>query len=371
MRGHVRKRGETWSFVVDVTSEGPRRQKWKGGFRTRKEAERELRRYLVLVEAGGDPFPEEITLAVYTTRWLEHQRGRLRPSTHRRYGQLLAEATAVVGSLRLDRVRPAHVQQVMDQMTKRGLAPRTVIQARAVLGHAMRQAVAWGLIPVSPVQAVKPPKPERPQLEVPSSEQLLRLVEAAAGTMWELPILLAATTGARRGEVLATRWADIDWITGRVLITRALLRVDGELVLVEPKTARGRRQVTIPAFALDRLRPHRKEQAQRRLLIGPGWSDLDLICDRGDGGPIDPSSFTHAAKRLILQAGLPPATRLHDLRHGFATMLLGRGVHPAIASATLGHASPAFTMSVYQHILDGMTAQAAAAVEAAFGKVRS
>jgi integrase len=307
--------------VVDVAGDGRRRQKWKGGFRTRKEAERELRRYLVLLDAGGDPFPEEITLAAYTTRWLEHQRGRLRPSTHLRYGQLLTEATAVIGSLRLDRVRPAHVQQVMDRMTQRGLAPRTVIQARAVLGSAMRQAVAWGLIPVSPVQAVKPPKPERPHLEVPTAEESLRLINAAEGTMWELPLLLSATTGARRGEVLAARWGDLDLETGLVLITKAMQRVEGRLVLVEPKTARGRRQVTIPAFALDRLRLHRKEQAQRRLLIGPAWSDLDLICDRGDGGAIDPSSFTHAAKRLILQAGLPRATRLHDLRHGFATVL--------------------------------------------------
>lgn len=109
----------------------------------------------------------------------------------------------------------------------------------------MRQAVAWGLIPVSPVQAVRPPKPERPHLEVPTADHLVRLVESA-----------------------------------------------------------------------------------------PAWSDLDLICDRGDGGAIDPSSFTHAAKRLILRAGLPPATRLHDLSHAFATVLLGRGVHPAIASAT-------------------------------------
>jgi integrase len=202
---------------------------------------------------------------------------------------------------------------------------------------------------------------------VPTADHLVRLVEAAAGTMWEVPMLLSATTGARQGEVLAVRWADLDLETGRVLITRALQRAEGRLVLVEPKTARGRRQVTIPTFALDRLRVHRRDQAQRRLLIGPAWSDLDLICDRGDGGAIDPSSFTHAAKRLILRAGLPAATRLHDLRHAFATVLLGRGVHPAIASATLGHASPAFTMSVYQHVLDGMTAQAAAAVEAAFG----
>lgn len=66
-------------------------------------------------------------------------------------------------------------------------------------------------------------------------------------------------------------------------------------------------------------------------LIGPGWQDLDLVCERGDGGPLHPDSWTKAFKRLARQAGLPRATRLHDVRHGFATVLLARGVHPAIA----------------------------------------
>ena len=68
MNGHVRKRGETWSYVVDVGGDGPRRQKWKGGFRTKKEAERELRRYITRVESGGDPFPEDLTLGSYLDR---------------------------------------------------------------------------------------------------------------------------------------------------------------------------------------------------------------------------------------------------------------------------------------------------------------
>jgi len=371
MRGHVRKRGASWSFVVDVGEDGLRRQKWRGGFKTRKEAERQLRRYLVGVEAGGDPFPEDITVSTYLDRWLEHQRSRLRPGTHIRYVRLMKDVRTTIGRLRLDRVRPAHVQQVIDHMTERGLAPRTVVQARAVLGHALRQAVAWGLIPYNPVPAVRPPKPERPELQVPTAEQMLRLVEAAAGTPWGAPLLLAAMTGARRGEILALRWGDIDLDTGQMRITRSVQRVDGGLVFMEPKTSRSRRQITLPSAALEPLRQHRREQRERRLLVGPHWQDLDLVSDRGDGGPLHPDSWTKAFKRLAQKAGLPPGTRLHDVRHGFATVLLGRGVHPAIASAALGHASPAFTMTVYQHVLDGMTAQVAAAIDDAFGEVRS
>ncbi len=74
------------------------------------------------------------------------------------------------------------------------------------------------------------------------------------------------------------------------------------------------------------------------------------------------NDYTNSFRRITRRAGLPPGTRLHDLRHGAATLLLAAGVHPAIASAVLGHSSPAFTMSTYQHLLNGMTDVVAAAI---------
>ena len=94
--------------------------------------------------------------------------------------------------------------------------------------------------------------------------------------------------------------------------------------------------------------------------------NLDLFCDRGDGVPLHPDSFSRAFKRLA-KAGISPKARLHDARHAVATTLLTQGVHPAITSAALGHASPAFTMSTYQHVVDGMGDVAAVALEAALG----
>lgn len=64
---------------------------------------------------------------------------------------------------------------------------------------------------------------------------------------------------------------------------------------------------------------------------------------------------------------MPKGVHLHDVRHAVATEMLGQGVHPDIASTFLGHSSPAFTMSAYQHVLDGMTDKAAAALDVAFG----
>jgi len=305
----------------------------------------------------------------YLAWWLGHQESLIRPRTHHGYSQLLHDhVVPVIGELRLDRVRPAHVQAVLDGMRAKGRAPRTIVGARAVLGSAFAQALRWGLITANPVSAVRRPATERPKLDVPTAEELVALMEAAESTLWAVPVILSATTGARRGEVLGLRWADVDFDTRRVRTTWSLQRIGGELVFVDPKTDRARRTVTLQPADVERLKRHRAEQVARRLALGAGWVDLDLVSDRGDGGPLDPDAYGKGFRRIAPSAGLPPTVRLHDCRHAVATTMLDRGVHPAIASAVLGHASPAFTMSTYQHVLDGMTDQAADALGIAFGR---
>jgi len=193
-----------------------------------------------------------------------------------------------------------------------------------------------------------------------------------------VPILLAAVTGARRLEILGISWEDVDLKTGTVLIRRGVQPVrhpsDGTTIVFTPlKTKRSRRIVQLPPFALERIRRHRREQMKRRTAFGPRWRDpldelgrpIALVCERGDGFFIYPDSFTSAFKRFADEAGLHPATRLHDVRHAVATELGRRGVHPVIVSAVLGHASPAFTIAVYQHAWEEGPSEAARALEAA------
>jgi hypothetical protein len=87
VRGHVRRRGRTYSIVLDVGTDpatGKRRQQWRRGFRTKKETEAELARLIHQVERGSDPFPSSLTVSEFVDRWLEHERARLRPPTHHR-----------------------------------------------------------------------------------------------------------------------------------------------------------------------------------------------------------------------------------------------------------------------------------------------
>lgn len=374
MKGTVitRNSGKSWVFVIDVGRDenGKRLRKWSKGYPKKKDAQAAMRAELHRIESGGDPYPVDMTLGAYLEKWLDHQSTRLRESTHVRYRTLLSTPEVQkLANLKLQAIRPAHCQSVMDELSKR-YAARTIGQTRAALSSAFKTAIAWGLVLHNPAQAVKPPKPERSERPVPSPAQLKALIAAAKGTPWEIAVLLSATTGARRSEVLGLRWRDLDLANSRIRITQGLHRMarSNELVFLEPKTSRSKRAIALPPFVVARLRSYRQEQNQRRLALGPDWTDLDLVVDRGDGRPFNPSSYSEAfTKRLAPKVGLPPKAGVHSMRHAVATMLMHSGTHPAVVSAMLGHSSPAFTLAVYSHVSADQTDAAADAVGAALG----
>jgi len=356
----------SWSLVVDLGEDektGKRRQLWRT-VASGEDPQRELTRLLREHDQGhlaAEARP--VTVREYLEGdWLPHMRTRIRESTWVRYKQLiLSDVLPVIGAARLGRLRPHDVQLVVDKMVDKGLAARTVVQGYRVLSSALTQAVRWQMIPTNPATAIRPPRIERAELTIPDAVQVRAIVKASEGSWIHLPILLGAATGMRRGEVFGLRWRDVD-LDARVLrVTGSLQRVDGRLRVVEPKTPRARRTIALPATVVDVLRAHRNEQAERRLLLGEGWTDLDLVVEQGDGRPRDPDTITHRFTDVAAAAKVP-GVRFHDLRHAYATSLLRGGVHPKVVSEALGHASTSFTMDVYSHVVPSMQEAAADAI---------
>jgi integrase len=263
MRGHVRKR-RTWEFIVDIGRDpvtGRRRQKSKSGLALRKEAESALHEFIRYMEGGGDPLPQRIRLAAYLNRWLEYQRTRgIRPRTlYGCEGYIRREIVPLIGGLEVGKLRPGHVRAVLTQMQRRGLAAATIAQVRGILGSALRQAVQDGLITANPVTSVKPPTVRRRELHWPTAAQLAELLQAAKGTVWEVPVLLAAVTGARRSEKLGITWEDVDLTLGTVSFHRGLQ------VVREPE-----RRSTVAFTPLKTKRSHRVVQLPPSPLSGSG-----------------------------------------------------------------------------------------------------
>ena len=274
---------------------------------SRRDAERELTKLLREVDTGTATANGSTTLSRYLEEtWLPHIDTRVRPTTLRRYTSLVrVQISPRIGRVRLAKLRPVHIQSVIDGMLAECAAPASVLQAHRVLSSALSQAVRWQLLSVNPCAAVRPPRADRRPLRVPTTDETRTIVRAASDT-YEVPVLLCATTGMRRGEVLGLQWSAVDLDAGKLHVERTLQKVRGEVRFVTPKTDRSRRSISLPPSVVEQLRRHRKEQAERRLLAGPAWSDLDLVVDRGDGSTSIPTPSATRTRGLPRWLVFPP-----------------------------------------------------------------
>jgi integrase len=301
----------------------------------------------------------------YLSYWLAHMVGRVRPITLEGYRTLIhRHAVPKIGSITLGEIGPLDLQQLYAELMSTGLSAGTVLNLHLVLTQALGQAVRWRLTSANAAAGAQPPRPRRRQPAVVDQALASRLIAAVEGTWLAVPVVMAISTGMRRGEVLALRWADLDAELTVAHVHRTLQVVRGKLMFLDPKTPKGRREVPLPAIAQRHLAAHRDSQRARRVAARQ-WSDLDLVLDRGDGQPVNPGTLSSGWYRFCRTRGLP-AVRFHDLRHGHATLMLLQGVHPKVVSERLGHASIGITLDTYSHVLPSMQAQAVEAFDELF-----
>lgn len=311
----------------------------------------------------------DVTFAELAEEWLEGKRNGakpVRPSTLVGYEHHLTEnVLPVLGALRVAEITALHVEAVQDEMLAKGLKGSTVRQARSVVSGVMGKAMRAKLVAANPVTAAEVPDSERTVAPPPTYEECRQLIDESVGTPWWPAIVLAVATGARRSEVLALAWGDVDLDRGTVTIRRGLHQVGHELMFVEPKTARSRRTIRLPKYAVEALTAYRTEQREHLLRLGIRLDRSTLVVHRGAGEPVLPPSFSKWFRRTTQRLGMK-GTRLHDVRHAVATELMRRGVHAKVASAVLGHASEAFTLKQYTHLTEDLTALGADALDAAW-----
>lgn len=375
MRGHVRKRGNKWCFVVDVgrDEEGKRIRKWHSGFDRRKEAEAALADTLADLRTGTYVEPSKLTLRAFLRdEWLPAMRRSLRPSTHASYSQVLdTHVVPALGHVALPALTPPMLTTLYGELLDgRGdrdpLSPRTVRYAHTIVRQALADAVKWNRLTRNPADAAEPPSAKAAKARTMRTwdrEQLRRFLAHVAEDRLYAAWRMAATTGLRRGELLGLRWRDLDLDAARAQIVQTLSYAAGEPQLSEPKTDHGRRAVALDSATVTALRAHRKAQAAEKLALGPAYQDRELVFCREDGTPLWPRSLSRTFSRLAKKAELP-TIRFHDLRHTHATLALQAGVHPKVVSERLGHATVSITLDTYSHAVPAMQEDAAAKVAA-------
>jgi integrase len=363
MRGSIRKRGSTYSYWLDIGPDpvtGKRRQRTKGGFRTKRECQAALNEAISALRSGTLVQPSRRTVASFLVEeWLPAVRmAGLRNSTWASY-RMNVEKHLVpgLGAIELQRLSPAQLNAFYRELLTKGrrnraggLAPKTVRYIHSILHRALRDAVRWGHVVRNVADAADPPKAKTPEMRVWNPAQLRAFLDHVRDDRLYAAWLLAATTGMRRGEILGLRWSDLDLDAGRMAVRRPRILVDYQVQVSEPKTA------TVAA-----LRAHRAHQAEEKLAVGGHYRDSELVFTGPDGTAVHPERFSDWFRQHVRAAGLP-RIRLHDVRHSYATAALAAGVPAKVVSERLGHANIAITMDTYSHVLPGLDEQAAGQV---------
>ncbi|MBA2364304.1 MAG: site-specific integrase, partial [Chloroflexia bacterium] len=320
-------------------------------------------------DRGILPPAERLTLDKYLQRWLEDEaRHRLAPQTYDRYARnVRLHLVPTLGKFQLEQLQPHQLQRLYSDLLDKGFSASLVGFVHSILHSALKSAVRMNLAPRNVADAVSPPRKRLRPFTILNTEQVSHLLETARGDRLEALYVLAVMTGMRQGELLALRWRDVDLDSAVVHVTQQMVRLKGQgRVFADPKTTYGRREIAVPAMAVQALTEHRVRQLQERRLAGSLWTDLDLVFTTHLGVPLEAHRLTAKHFKSLLRRADLPDIRFHDLRHTAATLLLGQGVNPKVVQERLGHSSIKMTMDIYSHVLPNMQADAAGKLDRLF-----
>ncbi|MBF6604993.1 MAG: site-specific integrase [Chloroflexi bacterium] len=314
-----------------------------------------------------------LTVGRFLETWLtDVVRLGVRPRTYASYRYIVRLHLAPgLGALPLSTLSPADVQAFLNAKAASGLSPRTVGYLRGVLRGALGHAERTDLVNRNVARLARPPRIPRRQVSPLTVEQARTFLGAIVTDRLRALYLVALGVGLRQGEILGLRWRDLDLAAGTLTVRHALARIDGRLVLVEPKSATSRRVVPLPALVRDALVAHRARQMEEPGPLRPESADefADLVFTTTLGTPLDGITVTRRFQRILAAADLPKQ-RFHDLRHACASLLLAQGVPARVVMETLGHSEISLTLNTYSHVLPSLGREAADRMDAVLSGVR-
>ena len=369
VRGALRKprtAGGTWSYRIDldVGPDGRRRQKQRGGFRTKREAQTALNEALGELQRGEFVSPSKQTVTDFIETWVTAVKGELADSAWANYDAVMRTYVMPrIGAVRLADLTPQRVQALYVELLEGGkkdgspLSARSVLQVHRTLHRALGDAVRWRLLTRNPAHGVRPPRAEQKEMTAWSPEDARAFLVATASDRLAALWVVALNSGMRRGELAGLRWADVDLDDRAIAVRQQRTTAHYRVVVAEPK-ARSRRVIPVDAAVVEALRAHRRRQLEERLFAGPGWFDSGYVFVDEIGQPYHPERLRVLFERACRAVGVP-VIRFHDLRHTMATAALQAGIHPKVVQERLGHSSIAITLDTYSHVAPTLQREAA------------
>ena len=304
------------------------------------------------------------TLESWLNLWYEiYAEPRLREKTKNYYRNYIDNHVIPgLGKIPLEKLTTIQIQKFYNDLQKngrvqryqhielkdKGLSVRVARGIHTLLNNCLEQAVAERLILVNPAKGCKLPKLEKKEMKILPPEKIKPYLMEADKRGLLAAFYLELTTGLRRGELLALLWMDLDIKNRTISVTKQVNRLNGKLVVSQPKTQNSVRTLAIPQQAVELLvQEHQKHPGSPYLFPSPKTGTM-----------FDPDAFRHVHDKILKAIGAKHI-RFHDLRHTFATLSLKNGVDVKTLSGALGHYSAGFTLSTYTHATAEMKRDAA------------
>jgi integrase len=360
MKGSIRKRGNKYSYTVDIGRDsvtGKRKQKTKSGFKTKKEAQAALAKIINEVESGEFNDTDKTTLIAFAEDFFETQvKPNLRKATQYNYTRtisLLGEHK--IGRCNLSDVNAMHVQSFLKYLQDKGYGNGTIKAFFSNLKAMLNKAHEWGLIKSNP-GLVKTPRAKKQSDKAWTYEQAMHFLDKVKGENYYLIYLLTLFTGLRRGEVLGIPEKNVDFNNEVIHITQQVNVVNGNAELTKDlKTSSSYRTIEVPSFVLSEIKHHIKEQKKRFLAAGIP-NKYGLLFITSNGGFVHPNNLNFYFRKACKAYDMPHIP-FHGLRHTHATILSELGTNVHAISNRLGHSSPSITNEMYIHLSNKMNKQ--------------
>ncbi|MFG2194458.1 tyrosine-type recombinase/integrase [Streptomyces sp. NPDC048639] len=344
-----RKDGRYQCAVYVLQPDGTRARKFAYG-KTWADCDAKRRELLDKVDQGVPVPTRSARLSEWLPYWLDNViKPRRKLSTYDKYeAHARLYLVPMIGAKRLESLGVADVRRFLVQLENKTTAA-TAKESHRVLRTALTAACREELVTRNVASLVEPPRAKSRELSPWTLEETLDFLAAARKDPLYGAFVLAVAMGLRRGEIVGLRWTDVD-LDQRVLYVRQQTqRRRGVLYDDDPK-GRRRRAVPLPAMCIAPLRWHRMRQAEAKQRAGDAWTDEGYVFATRTGRPVEPRNVYRSFTRVAESAGLR-VIRLHDARHGCATLLTAAGVAPRVVMEILGHSQISITMDVYTHVV--------------------
>ena len=363
--GHLTlKNGRYYAVLNYRNAGGQRKTKWislglpeKGN---KRKAEAELARLRAEFEPPkevGD-LSSDMLFTDYLLEWLEIAKGRLAVATYSSYAAMIKKPVGPYfrqRNLTLRELEARHLQMFYSEMLRK-VKPNTVIHYHAIIHSALKYAVKTDMLVQNVADKVDRPKKNSFQPVFLSAEEMQKMFEALRGTKLELPVLVAAFYGFRRGEVLGLKWDAIDFERGTISVIRTVttITLDGKQTEIEQQSAKTKSSLrTLPLIGSFREYFLQVKEAQElnKQVCGncynheyDGFVFVDELGER-----MRTNYLTSAFPKFLEDHGLR-RMRFHDLRHSCASLLLANGVPLKHIQEWLGHSDFTTTANIYAHL---------------------